>query len=41
VQNQWVKKNTDPKKQFDVHKEKDIFTEAQQEFQKENIALTV
>ena len=31
VQNQWVKKNTDPKKQFDTHKEKDIFTEARRE----------
>jgi hypothetical protein len=40
VQNQWVRKNTDPKKQFDAHKEKDIFAKAQQEFQKENITLT-
>jgi hypothetical protein len=32
VQNQWVKKNTNPKKQFDAHKEKEIFTEAQKEF---------
>jgi len=28
VQNQWVKKNTKPKKNFDAHKEKDIFIEA-------------
>jgi hypothetical protein len=40
TQNQWIKKNTKPKKQFDVHKEKEIFTEAQQEFQKENIVPT-
>jgi len=40
MQNQWIKKNIDPKKQFDVHKEKEIFTEARQEFKKENIVLT-
>jgi hypothetical protein len=28
VQNQWVKKNLDPKKQFDTQKEKEIFIEA-------------
>jgi hypothetical protein len=28
AQNQWIKKNTDPKKQFNMHKEKEIFTEA-------------
>jgi hypothetical protein len=28
TQNQWVKKNIDPKKQFDAHKEKEIFAEA-------------
>jgi hypothetical protein len=40
VQNQWVKKNTEPRKQFDVQKEKEIFKEARQEFQKEDIAST-
>ena len=40
VHNQWVKKNTEPKKQFNVHKEKEIFTEAWQEFQKEDTAPT-
>jgi hypothetical protein len=30
MQNQWVKKNPDPKKQFNTQKEKDIFTEARQ-----------
>jgi hypothetical protein len=32
AQNQWVKKNTEPMKQFDVQKKKDIFKEARQEF---------
>jgi hypothetical protein len=40
VQNQWIKNNIDPKKQFDAHKEKEIFTESRQEFQKENNAPT-
>jgi hypothetical protein len=40
MQNQWVRKNPNPKKQFDGKKEKEIFTEAQQEFQKEDTMLT-
>ena len=28
VHNQWVKKNTNPKKQFDAQKEKEIFKQA-------------
>jgi hypothetical protein len=35
----WVKKNVEPRKWFDAQKEKDIFKEARQEFQKEDIAL--
>jgi hypothetical protein len=40
MQNQWVNKNTNPKKLFNAHNEKEIFTEARQEFEKENIAPT-
>jgi hypothetical protein len=32
VQNQWVKKNTEPRKKFDAQKEKEIFKQARQEF---------
>jgi hypothetical protein len=32
VRNQWVKKNTEPRKQFDAQKKKDIFKAARQEF---------
>jgi hypothetical protein len=32
AQNQWIKKKTDPKKQFDVPKENETFKEARQEF---------
>jgi hypothetical protein len=32
TQNQWVKKNTEPRKQFDAHKEKEIFKQSRQEF---------
>jgi 5'-3' exonuclease len=35
-----VKKNTKPRKQFDAQNEKEIFKQARQEFQKENIAMT-
>jgi hypothetical protein len=38
VQHQWVKKNNKPRKQFDVQKE--IFKQARQEFQKEEIVTT-
>jgi hypothetical protein len=34
AQNQWVKKNTEPRKQFDAPKEKETFKEARQEFHK-------
>jgi hypothetical protein len=40
VQNQWVKKNTEPRKQFDTQKEKEVFKQARQEFQKEYMAST-
>jgi hypothetical protein len=40
MQNQWVKKNTELRKQLDVQKEKEIFKEARQEFQKEDIVST-
>jgi hypothetical protein len=40
TQNQWVKKNDEPRKQFDAQKEKEIFKQARQEFQKEDIATT-
>jgi hypothetical protein len=40
TQNQWVKKNVEPRKQFNVQNEKEIFKEARQEFQKEDIAST-
>jgi hypothetical protein len=35
-----VKKNTEPRKQFDIQNEKEIFKEARQEFQKEDIVST-
>jgi hypothetical protein len=35
-----VKKNVEPRKQFDAQKEKEIFKQARQEFQKEDIATT-
>jgi hypothetical protein len=38
TQNQSVKKNAEIRKQFDAQKEKDIFKQARQEFQKEDIA---
>jgi hypothetical protein len=40
AQNQWVKKNTEPRKQFDAPKEKETFKEAKQEFQKRDMAST-
>jgi hypothetical protein len=40
AQNQWVKKNIEPRNQFDAPKEKETFKEAGQEFQKENTAST-
>jgi hypothetical protein len=40
TQNQWVKKNNEPRKQFDAQKEKEIFKKARQESQKEYIATT-
>jgi hypothetical protein len=40
AQNQWVKKNTEPRKQFDTPKEKETFKEARQEFQKRDMAST-
>jgi hypothetical protein len=40
VHNQWVKKNTEPRNQFNRQKEKDIFEEARQEFQKDGIVST-
>jgi hypothetical protein len=39
AQNQWIKKNTEPKNQFDVPKE-ETFKEARQEFQKANSTST-
>jgi hypothetical protein len=41
VQHQWVKKNVEPRKQFDAQKEKEIFKQAQQEFEKEDITTTL
>jgi hypothetical protein len=38
--NQWVNKNTKPKNKFDAQKEKEIFKQARQEFQKEDMLLT-
>jgi hypothetical protein len=35
-----VKKNIEPRKQFDAQKEKEIFKQDQQEFQKEDISMT-
>jgi hypothetical protein len=40
TQHQWVKKNTEPQKQFDAWKEKETFKEARQEFLKQNVAST-
>jgi hypothetical protein len=40
VQHQWVKKNVEPKKQFDAQNEKEIFKQAKQEFMKPDIAST-
>jgi hypothetical protein len=40
TQHQWVKKNTEPQKQFDAWKEKETFKEARQEFLKKNVAST-
>jgi hypothetical protein len=40
VQHQWVKKNTEPQKQFDTWKENETFKEARQEFLKQNIVST-
>jgi hypothetical protein len=35
-----VKKNNEPRKQFNAQKEKEIFKQARQEFQKEYIVMT-
>jgi hypothetical protein len=32
IQNQWIKKNTEPPKRFNARKEKETFKEARQEF---------
>jgi hypothetical protein len=40
TQHQWVKKNVEPKKQFDAQNEKEIFKQARQEFMKPDIAST-
>jgi hypothetical protein len=40
IQNQWIKKNTEPPKRFDVGKEKETFKEAIQEFLKKNVVST-
>jgi peptide subunit release factor 1 (eRF1) len=40
AQNQWVKNNTEQRKQFDAQKEKEIFNESRKELQKEDIAST-
>jgi hypothetical protein len=40
AQHQWVKKNTEPHKQFDARKENETFKEARQEFIKQNVAST-
>jgi hypothetical protein len=40
AQHQWVKKNPEPQKQFDVQNEKEIFKQVKQEFLKPDIALT-
>jgi hypothetical protein len=40
AQNQWVKKNMEPRNQFDMQKEKEIFKEARQEFQEEDTTST-
>jgi hypothetical protein len=37
VQHQWVKKNVEPRKQFDMQNEKEIFKQARQEFLKPDI----
>jgi hypothetical protein len=39
TQHQWVKKNTEPQKQFDAQKEKETFKEARQEFLKKMLHL--
>jgi hypothetical protein len=39
TQNQWVKKNIEPRKQFNAYNEKEIFKEAKQEFHEEDMAL--
>jgi hypothetical protein len=40
VQHHWVKKNTEPRNQFDAQKEKEIFKQSRQEFHKDDIAST-
>jgi hypothetical protein len=40
IQNQWVKKNTEPRKQFDVPKENKTFKESRQEFHKVDTTST-
>jgi hypothetical protein len=40
TQHQWVKKNTEPQKQFDVGKEKEKIKEPRQEFLKKYVAYT-
>jgi hypothetical protein len=40
IKHQWVKKNTEPPRQFDAAKEKKIFKEARQEFLKQDVAST-
>ena len=41
VQHQWVKKNTETHKQFDVRKEKETFKEFIQEFVKQVVVSTL
>jgi hypothetical protein len=40
VQHQWVKKNVEPRRQFDAQNEKDTFKQARQEFLKQDTAST-
>jgi hypothetical protein len=40
LHNQWVKKKTETRKQFDMPKEKETFKEARQEFHKVDTVLT-
>jgi hypothetical protein len=40
VQHQWVKKNVEPRKQFNVQNEKETFNKTRQEFLKPDIAST-